>query len=195
MSIKTDREFITKALSSNRYDDNFKELSFLLAKNSKNLPRVKADIENYPFSNIGKAHALGLETHKEIKSYSNPLKLTLTSRFEIDCEKMEKKYTSFINHISQKTLKNAFRRYGKTVPNIGYIEGFKGGDEKIHIHAIIDVPSHIEINEMKEISKNFWFKISGLITEMEVPHNGSAFYVAKMKSKKNQDVARARLQV
>jgi len=197
------KQFIHASLISGRFDEDFASLCLEVAKNSKNLPSIIDDINGYPHSKIGMAFRYKLEAIKKIKQYDKALVVTLTNRFDLSGEEIQKKYNNLIRSVSRKLLNNGYKRHEKTILNLGFVEGEKQGKAenknipKTHIHAVINCPSHVEMSKLKSLINAYWNKHVGLVGvdgECDGSEEAVGAYISKMKSKKGL-VAEAFIQV
>ena len=155
MTFDEQRAYINKALSSGKYDEKFTELSRALMRSNNNLPKIIKDIDSYSNSNYGQYHQYAMETESAVLSYKKPLAITLTSKFNIDDNKIKNEYEYLIKHISATLTGKRYVRYKRTIPNIAYVEGGTV-DTRIHMHAVIDVPPYVDMEEMIETIQKRW---------------------------------------
>lgn len=192
-----DRAYINKALNSGRYDYGFVDLCRKRSQSNHNLSGVISDIDSYGSSNIGQAFNYQIAVKKMVSKYDKPLAINLTCRFDISIEDIKKKFEVLIKTISSNILKNAYKRHGKTISNNAFVEG--GPDDKrVHIHAIIDVPSHINMKDIKDMISTHWSQTGLTDFDNNIKRDNKisaiANYISKMDSK-TESVAKSFLWV
>lgn len=184
------REYIVKAISSDRYDNDHAQLWMELSKSVSNLDGVINDIDNYNRSVRAINQSNKLFVLEQIASMVNPILITFTTKFDISNLEITTRYQNAIKHVSKIIFKNAYKRYGKLISHIAYIEG--GNDKRIHIHAVVDMPHRKDITftKFKNMFSEHWYKTTGTIDFREVGDNYNdsetvANYITKLKSKES----------
>lgn len=142
---------IRQSLRRIKGNQHFVSVMNHLVMNDENLDVVAEEINSYKSSdkNEHQEHSLWLQTN--LKNWNEPLALHLTTRYEMDAERLAIRYREFINRLSKRIYKMAYKRYGKTIKNKSYIEG-----ERKHMHGFIETPDFISKTEMRELINKCW---------------------------------------
>lgn len=142
---------IRKSLQHIKGNTDFVSVMNHLAMSDKDLDAVLEDINNYHISDRKEhqAHSLWLQTN--LKDWNEPLALHLTTRYELDADRLAIKYEEFINRLSKRIYKMAYKRYGKRIKNKSYIEGARK-----HIHGFIETPDFLSKTEIRELINKCW---------------------------------------
>lgn len=137
------------------------------------------EILQYPNSD----YALHQAHRAWVPDYHNPYNIILTFANYVSEEYAREKYSIFVNRMSEKILKNAYRRNDKLLETRGYLEYAGGG---YHVHTLIDVYENWD-SRFKTLVRSLW--PHGQVKEIKkVPHNELAWvqqYNSKMKTKKS----------
>lgn len=191
MDVEQKIAFINRALERDIYREDFKALWRVLMKRIRNLDTIINDINSYQSSTIGIDQAHIEHAKKIISEYINPVFITLTTRYKIECNELHERYDRLIRAISKYSFKNAYRRYHKTITNLGYFDEHEidgSGVPDLHIHAVFDRPSHVSEVDFKRKLRSVWYTESGFIDIQDVranDHDSEAVssYLTKSKTK------------
>jgi hypothetical protein len=112
----------------------------------------------------------------------------LTLRYEVRKPILEQKYQDFIIRLSKECYgKSNYRRHKSRVLNHPHIEGGTGTSKRIHIHSVIETPSHIDIEDMKNKVRSLWWRHGFAniqsVGETETDNQKLAAYNTKLRTK------------
>jgi hypothetical protein len=182
---------IETALERKIYTEGFKTLCFKLMRRTDNLDKIIEDINNYQSSITGINQVHIEYAKKTVSQYINPVMITLTARYEESCDELHKWYIKLVNAISESSLKSAYRRYHKTIPNIGHFDEHEMNGNKdpvLHMHAVFDRPNHVSERNFNRELRAVWYATSGFIDIQAVSASDDDIetvcdYITKSKTK------------
>ena len=128
-------------------------------------------------------------------NWNNPFGLTLTLKQYFDSQKLDMITASlnlkqFTNRLNRLLFGASARRYGKGVKLFPVIES--SADKRIHIHAIIDCPDHINDTDFSNKIDEAWSKTNWGYRHTHIQpirDDGWASYITKFSQKTEYDLA------
>ncbi len=166
MNVEQKIAFINRALERDMYGEDFKNLWRSLMKSIHHLDSIINDINSYQASTIGIDQAHIEYAKKTVSESINPVFHTLTTRYKVGCNELHGRYDRLVKAISKYSFKNAYRRYHKTVTNLGYFEEHEinaSNTPDLHIHAVFDRPSHVSNRDFNRELRSVWYNESGFV--------------------------------
>lgn len=127
--------------------------------------------------------------------WSNPFGLTLTFKQKVNFQKLDMILASsnirhLINRLNRLIFKSSSKRFKKGINVFPIIE--KSADERLHVHAVIDCPSHIEPSKFHELIDEAWSKTNFGYRHTHIQpirDDGWASYITKFEQKSHYDLA------
>lgn len=91
----------------------------------------------------------------------NPITLTLTARQRVDGERVDdiklfQNFRHFLNLLNKELFGHASQRFGKKLKvwNVREVSG----EGRYHLHCLIEKPTHISSDKLKELVVSIWSK-------------------------------------
>lgn len=172
-------------------DEPFVSLMRQLALSDKNLDAVITDINTYRSSMIGIQQAHKKEVSIRVKDWDQPIFANFTPRYELRSETLTYRFQSFINTLSKKIYKNAYKRKNRRINHSSFLEG-NNIATRVHIHSVIDVPPGRDINNIKSLIRKYWwntgsvyFSENNYLTDDDIDRVSG--YITKFRTKGGRD--------
>jgi hypothetical protein len=137
-------------------DECFTSVMEYLSIRDRNLDKVINDISAYSTSTYALQKTHQQYASARAKEWENLLFVTFTTRYELNSDALADRYESFINTLSKRTYKNAYKRHGKRIEHHSFMEG-DTTNNRTHIHALIQVPDGRNINQFRTAIKECWW--------------------------------------
>jgi len=142
-------------------------------------------------------HTLRISIIHFIKSipWSNPFALTLTFKQQVNFQKLDTILASsnirhFINRLNRLIFKSSSKRFKKGIHVFPIIE--KSADERLHVHAVIDCPSHLESSRFHHLIDEAWSKTNFGYRHIHIQpirDDGWSSYITKFEQKSDYNLA------
>ena len=127
--------------------------------------------------------------------WTNPFGITLTLKQQVNFQKLDLTSASanirhFTNRLNRMIFGSSAQRYGKGIKIFPVIE--KSADDRLHIHAVIDCPDHIDNSSFNDKINQAWSKTNFGYRHTHIQpirDDGWSLYITKFDQKAEYDLA------